>query len=440
MPIQWIAIQLFVNTVEVGTLYYLLCSKFPAKSKTFIPTLCFVAGNISVLMASKFVTFGNLPIAEILAPTSSFLYLLLFRSGSALKKMFWTLISIAILFSLAFFAIAIIAMNRGVASVDAVAPNSNELLLTMILAKTSQVAIFYVLAKRKKVFESNSLLSIAPMLICLIVPLLSILSILFINGSIHSDANIPDELIFFVSVSYLAINVIVYVLYEFIGREAEKNYILVAKQKQYNLTQRHNIQVIEIYERMREWKHDFMNHMQVVSGMLEKTDPSGNGEAINYIKNLGGKIENSYLDIASGNLAVDAIVSAKATLAAANEIELSRNILLTDSLPIDNTDLCSILSNLLDNAIEACCKLKEQRYINLEMLVFKNQFSIKITNAANGEYSLESGKLKTTKNGNLHGIGMGHVRAIVDSYGGIFDVEPEAKYFAANVSIPIIEK
>ena len=197
MPVEWIFIQLFINTVEIGALCYLLCSKFPAKGKTFIPTLCFIAGNLSSLMLSAFGFFGNLPIAEIFVLVSTLLYLLLFRSGNVLRKIFWTLISVAIVFALAFFGISIVAMTKGVDSAAAITTNSSELLLTMILAKTSQIVIFYILAKRKKSF-TNGILSTAPMLICLIVPLLSILLIFFINGLIHNDTQALDKLIFVV--------------------------------------------------------------------------------------------------------------------------------------------------------------------------------------------------------------------------------------------------
>jgi len=440
MPLEWIFIQLFVNTVEVGTLYYLLCSKFPSKCKTFVPTLCFIAGNIAALMLSKFVSFGNLPVAEILLPVSTLLYMLFFRSGSGLKKIFWTLISYAIMASLAFFAVTVIAINMRVSSAAAIAPNSNELLLTMILAKTSQVVIFYVLAKRKKSFESDGFLSAAPMLACLVVPFLSILMIFFINGVIHSNEKALDELVFAVSVGYLMINIIVFVLYEFISRETEKNYLLMAQNRQHELIEQHNTQVVEVYEKMREWKHDFRNHMRTVSEMLERTDSTGNNEAIGYINDLYGKIENSSLDIVTGNLVVDAIVSAKATLASANGITFTHKILLQNNALIDSTDLGSILSNALDNAIEACRKLDENRYIDFEAIVFQNHLGIKVTNSSNGEYNMENGKLKTTKTGLMHGIGMGHVKSTVESYGGIFTIWPEPKKFTAQITIPLPDR
>jgi heme/copper-type cytochrome/quinol oxidase subunit 2 len=101
-------------------------------------------------MLSAFGFFGNVPAAEIVLPISTLLYLVLFRDGSVLRKIFWTLISAAIVFALAFFAIAVLAINLGVSSADVLKLNSTELLLTMVLAKSSQVVIFYVLAKRKK--------------------------------------------------------------------------------------------------------------------------------------------------------------------------------------------------------------------------------------------------------------------------------------------------
>jgi signal transduction histidine kinase len=385
--------------------------------------------------------FENVPAAEIVLPISTLLYLVLFRDGSVLKKIFWVLISYAIVFALAFFAIAVIAMNMGISSADAIKLNSIELLLTMVLAKSSQAVIFYILSKRKKDSESNGFLSAAPMLTCLAVPLLSIVLIFFINNLIHNEPGALDKLVFAVSVSYLAINVLVFVLYEFITKEAEKNYLLMAQSKQQELMGRHGIQVMEAYEKMREWKHNFKGHMQAVSGMLEKTDPSGNGEAVNYIKGLDGAIESLSLDIVTGNLVFDAIVSAKATLALANNIKFEYDIALQEGeITVNDMDLCSILSNLLDNAVEACRKLDEGRYIDFEAFVSQNRLDIKVTNASGGEYKMERGKLKTTKNGDLHGIGMEHMRSTVKKYGGIFNYAPEPKKFTAHATIPLLPR
>lgn len=438
MSLEWIFIEIFVNIVEVGALFYLLCNKFKAKYNSFIPTFLFIIGAIVLLSIPIFIFFKGLPITEILLVVTCFVYLFIFRVGNILNKIFWTLISFAILVSLALFSTTIVSVISSITSANliGVMQSSTERLFILTIAKTLQIVIFYILTKKNKELNPKRFLAPMSLLVCFVIPFLSIILGFYINYLIHKYASIPDKLIFAIFTGYLAINIIVFVLYEIINREAGKNYILIAKQKQYELTEQHNRQIMDIYDKIREWRHDYTHHMQLIVGMLEKSD-SDNSETINYIKNLDEKIKSTSLEIVTGNLIVDAIVSAKATLASVYGITLEHNILLPENVSIENTDLCSILSNLLDNAIEACCKLEQSKYINLEMLSFKNQFNIKITNASNGEYNLENGKLKTTKNSNLHGIGIGYVKSIVESYGGIFDIKPESDSFTTYVSIPL---
>ena len=442
MPLEWIIFQIFINTVEVGVLFYLLCNKFAAKgNKTFIPTLLFIAWTVVVLSLRIFIrVFEALPIIEMFIIMSCFAFLYFFREGKILRKLFWVLTSSALLFAIAFISIATITLIAGVYAVDIMIHQpSTERLIVMIISKTLQIVIFYLLAKLKGQSEVRNLLSGFPLMICFIIPFISTIFMMFMFILLMNDVYITTELKIPMTISYLVINIIVFALYEIISREAKKNYMLVAKNKQYVLMEQHNKQVIEMYDKMSEWRHDYNGHMQLILGMLKKNDTGDNRAAINYIEELGAKIESSSLEIVTGNTVVDAIVSAKAALALSYGITFEHSINLTVELTIDNTDLCSILSNLLDNAIEACCKLSENRYINIEMLIFRNQFNIKVINSTNGEYKIENGKLKTIKSGELHGIGMGHVKFIVESYGGIFDIKPEASSFTTHISIPLLK-
>jgi len=152
------------------------------------------------------------------------------------------------------------------------------------------------------------------------------------------------------------------------------------------------------------------------------------------------KIKSRSLIVSTGNHIVDAIISAKTTLASSHNIDFKYNIFLPGHIAVSNTDLCAILSNLLDNAIEACCKIQDNRYIAFDMIVVKNQLNIKITNSTNGKYKMENGGFRTTKQGDLHGIGIHHIKSIVENYNGLYDIKAEKDSFTAQISIPLIIK
>ena len=438
MALEWILFQIFINTVEIGVLFYLLCSKFPAKGRAFVPTLIFIIGGVGVLSLRIFIpALENLPTTEIFTTLSCFIYLYFYREGQVLKKIFWVIIAQSLLFAIAFASISIISLIAGIYTIDIVLHQpSTERLIVMIISKTLQIIIFYLLSKKGLYSETKIYMATVQIMICFIISLISLIIAFFIYVSTLRGINIPENLTFLISIGLLVINIIVFILYEIINREAEKNYVLIAKNKQYELTKQHNKQVVEMYHKMSEWRHDYANHMQLVVGMLE--DENSNSKAIDYIKDLDEKITSASLDIVTGNYIVDAIVSSKATLAAAHNIDFGHKIFLPDDISaIDDAELCAVLSNLLDNAIEACRKLDSGRYINIEMFMVRAQLNIKIINSSNGEYRVENDRFRTTKQGNLHGIGMRHVKSIVETHGGIYDVKPEADSFTVQVSIPL---
>ena len=436
MSVEWILVEIFVIVTEVCLIFFLLCSKFKPKRKALIPTLVFMIGSIILIGLPNFFSLGNLLIAEIIVPIMCLIYLLLFRNGSVLKKIFWILITFAIIASIAILSTAMISVISGIDSSELMTESSVERFLAIGIAKIINIVSFYLLAKKKGTRENH--LSPIPMIICFIVPLICIITISIIFRISYEGHEVPENIIFLISVSYLAINIIIFALYEIINRETEKNYVLMAEQKQNKMIKQHNDQVINIYSKMREWHHDYSNHMQLVAGMLKKIPADENVDAIiDYIKNLDGKIKSPSVEIYSGNHIVDAIVSSKLALASSHNIAFDYNVYLAHDIIMEDMDLCSVISNLLDNAIEACCKLEHKSFILFEMITVKNQLNMKIVNSASGNYQIENGKLITTKKGDLHGIGIGHVKSIIEIYNGFFDIKAEAKTFIVQISIPL---
>lgn len=102
-------------------------------------------------------------------------------------------------------------------------------------------------------------------------------------------------------------------------------------------------------------------------------------------------------------------------------------------------DLCVILGNLLDNAIEACQALeKERRFLRLYIAVNKGQFYLSVQNSAREEPDFDARNYISRKRGN-HGLGMKRVKTAVDKYHGYLNLANEPGIFAAEVTMPLAD-
>ncbi|MBQ8502735.1 MAG: GHKL domain-containing protein [Clostridia bacterium] len=156
-------------------------------------------------------------------------------------------------------------------------------------------------------------------------------------------------------------------------------------------------------ENLRKFRHDYRNHMIVINALLE----NGNTDrARNYINAMNSDISDTVNKISTGNFIADALLNNKAVVAAqaGNKIKFNGQF---PSEGIADEDVCTILANALDNAIEAVTKLGEENTIFIESAVRNGNFILNITNPVLENVKIgKNNTLKTTKkNSNEHGIG-----------------------------------
>jgi Signal transduction histidine kinase regulating citrate/malate metabolism len=430
---DWMIIEIASNTIDILIIFFLLCRKFESKFKTILPTVCFILLGIISECVPIFVTWKYYSV-EATGILVCIVFLLICRKGSIWRKVFWIMLIFALIFAIGFTLLPILSFFSGENSQTMMIISSTASRIQyLVIVHTVKFIIFYMISINKKRVNVNP----RSLILCFIVPLISTISGIFIYEIYLADVNnaIPNQLSYFISSSYLLINLIVFALYEIITKEAEKNYILLSKQKQYELIEEHNTQIDQIYSDIRDWQHDFKHHMQVIHTFIERSEID---EAEKYLKNLDEQILMSSIKVSTGNYLVDAILSSKMTLAKAYDIKFECNAILPVELSVDNTDLCAILSNLLDNAIEACRKVENKKYIKCDTLLLKNQLYIKIVNASNGKYVKNAQSFITTKkDGKIHGLGLNHVESIVSQYDGICKIKGENECFTVEISIPI---
>ena len=139
-------------------------------------------------------------------------------------------------------------------------------------------------------------------------------------------------------------------------------------------------EVQNIYQTMRAWRHDYHNHIQSIKAMLAMKKFE---ELDAYLCTLEQDLDSIDIAIRTGNVGLDAILSSKVSIARKNNIEVNCTAKVPDQLKISDVHLCAIVGNLLDNAIEACEKIKSeegnqfpQKFIRIYIGMFKQQLYI----------------------------------------------------------------
>lgn len=203
---------------------------------------------------------------------------------------------------------------------------------------------------------------------------------------------------------------------------------------QRELIETHYAEVDNMYHQIRGWRHDYRNHIQTMKAYAA----AGDWEAIKrYLDELETDLATVDTVIKTGNPMTDAILNSKISLARTREIQVHADAHIPVRLKISEIDLCCILGNLFDNAIDASVKLPpEQRLIRVYMDMKGTQLYISFTNfTAGGKLSRVGNRFKTTK-GEGHGFGLERIDAIVERLGGYLSRNSEDGAFTTEILLP----
>ena len=203
---------------------------------------------------------------------------------------------------------------------------------------------------------------------------------------------------------------------------------------QQELIETHYREVDNMYRQIRGWRHDYRNHIQTMNAYAA----AGDWDAIqNYLDLLDTDLQTVDTVIKTGNPMTDAILNSKISLAKAKGIEVVADAHIPVQLKSSEIDLCCILGNLFDNAIEASMKLPEdKRLIRVYMDMKNTQLYISFTNfTAVKKMQKEGGLFRSTK-GEGHGIGLVRIDAIVERLDGYISRNSEDGAFTTEILLP----
>ena len=207
---------------------------------------------------------------------------------------------------------------------------------------------------------------------------------------------------------------------------------IAAYQRQ--LIETHYQEVENMYRQMRGWRHDYRNHIQTMKVLASGGDLEG---IRSYLDRLDTDLNTVDLAVKTGNAMEDAILNSKISLAKSRDIPVQVEAHIPVRLKMSELDLCCVIGNLFDNAIEASLALPpEERLIRVYLDMKGTQLYLSFTNfTAQGKREKRNGRFLTTK-GEGHGFGLVRVDAIVERLDGYLSRNSEDGAFTTEILIP----
>ena len=193
-------------------------------------------------------------------------------------------------------------------------------------------------------------------------------------------------------------------------------------------------EVEAMYKKMRGWRHDYHNHIQAMQASMAL----GKYREVNdYLRELNDDLTAVDTVVKTGRVMVDAILNGKINIAAQHKISVNAKAKIPEKTLVNDVDLCVMIGNLFDNALEENQKLLEkERFIRIYIGKKNTQFYLAFTNAA-GKKQQKKGKLFRSLKGAEHGFGLARVESIVKKYDGQFFADSEDGGFTVEVLIPL---
>ena len=189
------------------------------------------------------------------------------------------------------------------------------------------------------------------------------------------------------------------------------------------------------YNRTREIRHDLKNHIAGMYGLLNSEDYEGLRK---YLNAMNDTVEDSTYIAVCNNSAIDAILNEKLYIAQKKTVHMQYDICDLSNCSVGTMDICIILANAIDNAVEACEKIEDEKERYIQVRVTDGDFLLfSITNpvayapqkSGNGLY------ISDKPDAGNHGIGLKSIKSTAEKYGGEMIAKCENNVFRLVVKL-----
>lgn len=274
--------------------------------------------------------------------------------------------------------------------------------------------------------------------------LFSVLGIIGVAGFIVCElvAIIDDGIVFFLSKEYLIkyalINlawivffVVMYIINDYFTKKRLRREIEVLNEEKTRQFEYYNL--MKIYnEEIRKIRHDMKGHISVISSFVEEKEYDRVEE---YISTLSENLQKIKRVNVTGNVTADTVICDIKEKCEIKNIKFVPKGILPEKTGIDDVSLTCILTNVLNNACEACLRMEEseEKFINLDVYVAADCFVIKCENSKSKNEKINPKNIKTIKKENGHGYGMKIINDIVKEKDGTMEIKDNENTFVIEI-------
>lgn len=217
-------------------------------------------------------------------------------------------------------------------------------------------------------------------------------------------------------------------------------YVEQKKAEQYQVQTAVYQMLEEQYRQSERLRHDLKNHVFALRGLWEEQMWEKLGD---YLKRMEDGAQLGTNEEATGNKAVDALLCQKRKMAEEKQILWESSVQIPSFCNFDEFDLCVLFGNILDNAVEACDRLKggearqdSRPFIHIHAEAVKKCFLMEVSNSTEA-VDLPKGGYTDKENAKEHGIGLLNVEDVVRRYNGIMNMEIKSGVFVISVLMPM---
>ena len=262
--------------------------------------------------------------------------------------------------------------------------------------------------------------------ICTIIAMVSVLG--------KPQMQSRDFIYFMIAFALVGMNIVVFHLINSILKREEKireDQIFWLKTK--NQTQMY-YSISENLEKHRKKTHEYKNQMLCIASLLQKKKYE---ELETYIGNVNEELNVELDSIQTNHVIVDAILNTKYREMTEKGIIFVFRVNDLSGLKLSDEDIVVILSNLLNNSIEACEKCQGKKVIKLKFVIEDDGIVLSVKNSYENSLVIQDGEYQTTKSEyDEHGIGIHNIIHVIERYGGSYVIKPDDKEFFFSIFMP----